>query len=338
MQQDLRRRAEELIRKGRAEDAVPLLSRVLAEFPDDPGTYCTLAQAYFSLGAYEASLNFTERAIRVAPDLEAPYRHKAMALNVMGRHEEAHEALGDALKIAPDDPKPWEIFVDVLLALGRVDEAVTAAATLVALDAESAGAHRAQTEVARALRDWPAVEQHARKYLDSAPNHAEARRWLSEALVELDRMPEAIELHHRLTCAHPTERELRRRLEWLLDHYLHPPGPPGRSWWHPSRLWRTVRHVLWERRQRIHRLSPEVRSYLHHEIHYESWMPRLKFLAISTIELSLIWTGLSLSNPTFRPSHLAGWGLFAALWLVALWSSAQVAVWMFQHYEMPVED
>jgi len=339
MSQDLQRQAETLIARGRAEDAVPLLSRVLAEEPENPTACCTLAQAYIDLEAYRAALRFTERAILVAPEDEAGHRLQAVVLNALERPTEAHEALSQALRLAPEDPRPWEVHVDVLLALERLDEAATAATILAELEPASAGSHRALTQVSRCRGDWLEVEQHARSYLAVAPQRAEAREWLSEALAHLGRIPEAIELLHRIASANPGNQEVRHRLEQMLDAFLRPPWPQRQfDLLKPSTLLLLVRDLVSGRRQKLRRLSPSVRSYLLHEIYYERLMPRLKLLAILTIEIALIWTGLLTQKPAFRPTGLPGWTAFAALWLLALWSSTQVAVWMLQHYEPAIEE
>jgi tetratricopeptide (TPR) repeat protein len=338
MSQDPQRQAKILIARGRAEDAVPILSRVLAEEPENPAAFCTLAQAYIALEAHTAALRFTERAILAAPDDEAGYRLQAIALNALDRPSEAHEALSHALRLAPEDPRPWEVHVDVLLALERLDEAMAAATILAELEPSSAGSLRALAQVSRARNDWAQVEQHARLYLAAAPQRAEARKWLSEALTHLGQAPEAIELLHRMAAANPGDQEARHRLGEMLDTFLITPWPQRlHELFRPSVVLPLLHDLITGRRQRLSRLSPSVRSYLRHEVYYRRLMPRLKLLAVLTIELALIWTGLMTQKPTLRPTSPLTWSAFAALWFLALWSSSRVAVWMLQHYDPSTE-
>jgi tetratricopeptide (TPR) repeat protein len=322
--ESLRRRAEELIRRGRAEDAVPLLSRVLAVHPEDSETFFVLARAYLTLGAHRAALRFAERAIRVAPDRETGHRLRAEALNALGRPLEARDALADALRLASEDPRPWRVHVDVLLALDRIDEAATAASTLAALDPESIGSHRALAQVARASGDPRAAEAATRRYLETSSGAAEARSWLSEALEAQGRIPEAIDCLLPLVHEGSADRDTHRRLERLLDTHLEADGPR-----------RTTLGFI--PRRRLAGLSPGALAYLRHEVLYRRHLPKLKILAVLSVELALVWTGLSLQNPALRP---AGWlttSAFIALWLLALGSTGRLAVWMLQHYEPTAE-
>jgi tetratricopeptide (TPR) repeat protein len=322
--EQLRRRAEDLIRKGRAEDAVPLLSRVLAVHPEDGETFFVLARAYITLGAHRAALRFAERAIRVAPDRETGHRLRAEALNALGHPLEAREALADALRLAAEDPRPWRVHVDVLLALGRIDEAATAATTLAALDPESTGSQRALAQVARASGDPLAAEAAARRYLETSAGAAEARTWLSEALGEQDRIPEAIHCLLPLVHEGSADRDIHRRLERLLDTHLCADGPLGGL-------------LAFRRRRRNAELSPEARAYLRHEVHYRRYLPKLKIVAVLSVELALVWTGLSFQNPTLGPSGWLATSAFAGLWILALSSTGRLAVWMLQHYEPTAE-
>ena len=327
----LRRRARDLIRKGRADDAVPLLSRVLAVHPEDGPTFFVLARAYLSLGAHRAALRFAERAIRVAPDQETGHRLRAEALNALGQPLEAKEALADALRLAAEDPRPWRVHVDVLLALDRIDEAATAAQTLAALDPENTGSHRALTQVARAAGDPSAAESAARNYLEASSGAAEARTWLSEALEEQGRILEAIDCLLPLVYQGSAERDTHRRLERLLDAHLEAQSPRWAKGAGSGLL-----GILFSRRRLIG-LSPGALAYLRHEVYYRRYLPKLKIVAVLSVELALVWTGLSLQNPALRPAGWLSTSAFVCLWILALASTGRLAVWMLQHYEPTAE-
>ena len=61
-------RAEALMELGRYEQAIPLLSKSLAETPDDDYLHCRLADAHFSMGDNENSQQHAHRALHLNPN------------------------------------------------------------------------------------------------------------------------------------------------------------------------------------------------------------------------------------------------------------------------------
>lgn len=94
-------RASALTDLHRAEDAVALLQRAVAEAPEHRRAWCELARAELSRNRPEEAMRAANRAVALAPEDEWPHRLASLALGRTGRADEAVRAAREAVRLAP---------------------------------------------------------------------------------------------------------------------------------------------------------------------------------------------------------------------------------------------
>jgi Flp pilus assembly protein TadD len=109
------RRAESLIEISRQNDALAILSAVIAAAPDSVKAYCLLARCHSLNGSYDAMLMAATQAVRYGPQHEWGYRLQSMALRNLGRIPEAVDAATIAVRLAPNLWQPYVNLVEALM-------------------------------------------------------------------------------------------------------------------------------------------------------------------------------------------------------------------------------
>lgn len=175
-----------LIDAGRADDAVALLARFLAEQPTDVTAMGLLSLAHLRAHRWTEALTAADAALGLAPDHLPAWQRRAIALLELNRTEDALVATTEYLRLAPDD---WHAHYTKARALrdvrGRRQEALRHALRAVELAPDDADAHNLLGVIHRGLEDRVAAERAYRAALAIDPTHALARSNL--ALLTLGR-------------------------------------------------------------------------------------------------------------------------------------------------------
>ena len=154
--------ADELRRKGRQDEAIPLLISCLeGPFADNPDVLRRLADAYFETGAFDDCVGCLEHMIEANPDYRSQEAHLlyARALAATGATPRAVEAYRE-LCAYYSGPEAKCRFAELLVGLGRLDEA------RALLEEVLLGAKHAPPHLRKRYRDWISL---AERQLKTAP-------------------------------------------------------------------------------------------------------------------------------------------------------------------------
>ena len=99
-------RAAALHRDGRFAEAVAAYRALLADDPENPGTWHNMGVALAETGEPGAALDAFDRALALRPDYLHAHTNRGGALQSLGRHADAAAAYGEALTL---DPALYEI-------------------------------------------------------------------------------------------------------------------------------------------------------------------------------------------------------------------------------------
>ncbi|HEY8616302.1 tetratricopeptide repeat protein [Phenylobacterium sp.] len=200
---DVFRRAVQLQREGRLEDAAAAYGEVARRQPDRAAAHANLGTVLWRLGRLEAALQALDAAVRLAPMEAGVHVVRGVVLRALGRPEAAAESHRRALALRPDDADALGKLGNALRDLGRPDEALGAFDRAVTLKPDDPALHNnragALVELGR-LGDALAAHDRA---LALKPDFAEAHNDRGIALAGLDRLEEAVEAYRQAVALRP---------------------------------------------------------------------------------------------------------------------------------------
>lgn len=170
------RAALTLIDAGRADDAVVLLHRFLADQPTDVTALALLSLAHLRAHRWTDALGAADLAIGLAPDYQQAWQRRAIALIELDRTADAEAAAGEYLRLGPDDWHAHYTMARVLrVQRGKRQAALRHARRAVELAPGDADAHNLLGVVHRTLEDKVSAGHAYRAALAIDPTHALAR-------------------------------------------------------------------------------------------------------------------------------------------------------------------
>ena len=132
------KRANELNKIGRWEQALPFAERAISDGRQSPNNWCLLGWTLNGLGRYADALAATEEALRLNPDSEWAHRIRSIALGHLGRRTEALKAAREAVRQAPNEWRAWSRLAGTAHQLGYPVDAREAAERAVELGPDQA--------------------------------------------------------------------------------------------------------------------------------------------------------------------------------------------------------
>jgi uncharacterized protein (TIGR02466 family) len=125
-------RAEALLARGQAEEAVGLTAAPAARAEAPHAVLATHATALKALGRREEALTFNRRAAARYPNSAVAWHNLASTLGDLGQGEGSREAVERAMALGLDAPQTWAVYARALLAVGDLDRAEEAYAQSLA--------------------------------------------------------------------------------------------------------------------------------------------------------------------------------------------------------------
>jgi predicted Zn-dependent protease len=169
--QEAAQRARELVRAGRAAEAVPIYESLVAATPDDAGLRLNLAIAHFTAKQYEQAIRQCTTVLADRPALTGGWLFLGASRFQLGQFPEAIPALEKVVAALPEERNARLMLAEALLRQGRDAEAVTHFELLASSLADNPrvwyGLERGYSAVAEA-----AVEELERGAADPAYAHA----------------------------------------------------------------------------------------------------------------------------------------------------------------------
>ncbi len=165
-----------LLNAGRADDAITLLARFLAENPEDVPALALLSLAQLRAQRWDEALLAADQAIGLAPTYWPAWQRRGIALIELDRPADAEAAATEYLRLAPDDWHAHYTMARVLRSVrGRRQQAMRHALHAVELAPDEADAHNLLGVICRSLEDRAGAELAYRAALAVDPAHALAR-------------------------------------------------------------------------------------------------------------------------------------------------------------------
>ena len=169
-------RAEWLADAGQYERAIQILTRLLANYPDEAGSiYIALSSAQGSANRLEEAEAAARRAVAALPDSPDAHRLLACSLIDQDKEPEAERSLRTALDLDPQDSRLFHLMSMTMTEMGRTEEATFYAREAVRLSPGSANHH---TLLARVQMDTDAqaAEASLQEALALEPAHSSTWR------------------------------------------------------------------------------------------------------------------------------------------------------------------
>jgi predicted Zn-dependent protease len=117
-------RANELVAKGKVEEAIPIYDRLIQAFPRNPGLLLNLCIAEFKARRYQNAIEHARAALKLNPDLAPANLFLGASYVELDDPAKALEPLSQALQAMPNDPNAHLMLAEALLACRSYQEAL----------------------------------------------------------------------------------------------------------------------------------------------------------------------------------------------------------------------
>jgi tetratricopeptide (TPR) repeat protein len=210
---------QELVRLGKAAEAVPLLQTAVRDSPDDAQAHFNLAVALNQTGRKEEALDEFSNVIKLAPeDFEA---HAAMALTLLetGRPAGAVQHFREAVRLKPDLPGIRMNLANALMQSGNHAEAIKEYDEALRIDPNNAATHNS---LAVALQKENRINEaivHYETALTLQPDNAEIHSNFALALEAAGKTKDALEHLQTALQLQPQNAAIRLNLADMLMRF-----------------------------------------------------------------------------------------------------------------------
>lgn len=172
----------------------------LRQWPDDAVALHHLALLQLDRGAFQAALDWVEKAAIAAPQHHGLEITRSQALVGLGRTDEAREALVRARAQDPEDPEAGFLLGRVLLGLRRWDEALEVLGDVRRFGPEHAEVWELSGVAASAAGETHSAREFFAKALELEPDRPVSLSQSIELCLDVER---ALDLSKRFSAAHP---------------------------------------------------------------------------------------------------------------------------------------
>lgn len=183
---NLIKRAEALIDIERQREAVPILTKVCANNPQNYQAACLLARCFYELNENEEALKYAEKAVQIEPADEWAHRLRSVSLGELGKIKLSLDAAREAVRLAPDEPQALQTFVNAMLRCGKPEEAKSVAEKVLEISPDSESAHLTAGSVYLDLQYYQLAEKHYRAALRINPQSYNAQNNLGIVALRRD--------------------------------------------------------------------------------------------------------------------------------------------------------
>jgi len=214
--QYLRLMGESLYRIGNTEHAEIVLSKSVAEFPDEVESWRHLALVYYNVARDDQAMASQLQIQKLAPD---DFRPHQLAALILVEKEDFAGAAGE-LQAALEKGPPAQIRTDLRAGLARClmrQSQYADAVTLLDQESNSPEASALQANCYWALGDKLRAGLLARDVLSLEPANLSALRVKAQQLRDQDKRADAAEILKRIISAEPFDMESRTFRVQLLD-------------------------------------------------------------------------------------------------------------------------
>ncbi len=188
--------ARGLVDSGRTAEAVTELQRTLALQPDNDEARRHLGRALAALGRLDEAVAEWRRAIAARPNNWQPYAEMGRALFQATRYDQARDTAERLVALQPDNAVGYQQLGAIYQTTGDSARAVQFYEKAIAI-APAAQAYSNLGVVYYERRDYARAADAFRRAIALRPNEHRTHRNLGDALLKLDRAPEAAVSYRR---------------------------------------------------------------------------------------------------------------------------------------------
>jgi tetratricopeptide (TPR) repeat protein len=217
--------AQNLIGLRRYAEAIPVLMSVIGRDPNNPQTWCLLAQAKLGLNDVSGSLKAAQRAAAIDPDDEWPHRLISLCYRRQKKWAKAVKAARCAVAAAPNRSVTHTTLAGALVGMRHQRrEAGEVAAHAVAMAPMDPATHVCVANVAIVRRQWPLAEQAVARALQLDPNNTSAHqtraRLQGRGMFAPTRIADSAGTYAATLRIDPTTQLARTNLDLTLTTFL----------------------------------------------------------------------------------------------------------------------
>lgn len=177
---------------GNYREAIELVSRAIANDPQNAQFHNTLGLVFEMLGEFEQAAAAYQKAVSLKPDYAEAYHNMAIVFQSQGRYAAAAETCKQAIRFRPDYAEAYNTMGFALEQQQRYAEAIESYQQAVRLKPDYAEAHNHLGMVlCKQRRAAEAIESY-KHALQADPDYAEAYNNLGIVLKDQDQFAEAI--------------------------------------------------------------------------------------------------------------------------------------------------
>lgn len=199
----------EALRGGRADQAITIFERVLAQTPAHVPALNLLAQARFRRGDLGLAETHLRRAIDLAPEQADSHYNLALVLRGAGKRAEEIAAYRQAVARNPRHTNAWANLAGALLDQGQVAQAFEAAEHGMKVEPRHPMLQHNRGMALKQLGRFDDAIAALRAATEIAPNFSLAHTNLATVLIDRGRHDEAIH-HYRKALEHEPENPIAR--------------------------------------------------------------------------------------------------------------------------------
>lgn len=137
--------ASEAARTAQEDQAIELLEKLLARYPDEEKAYSSLASTYDGKGDSAKSIATAERGVKALPRAGSLRNTYGYMLLYNGRYPEALREFEAYADLEPNEPNPYDSQAEVYLIMSQPDRALDRYARVLQIDPSFTNAHLGRT-------------------------------------------------------------------------------------------------------------------------------------------------------------------------------------------------
>jgi cytochrome c-type biogenesis protein CcmH/NrfG len=198
-------RVEHLLAVGQVDRARELAVQEIANGPDDPRGYISLARVHLQDDNPTAAVEAAAEAVRLAADWDVSWTMHATALFYAGRFAEAELSAIEAIRLDPEDGSLFQLYARVLAHCGKSKDALEYARRALELDPDDDAAHQLFASLLHRVHpsQWKISEELARRAMEPNPDDADSHAVLGAIVMTNGRYAEAEELFRSALMIEP---------------------------------------------------------------------------------------------------------------------------------------
>jgi predicted Zn-dependent protease len=186
--------ADDLLARGRAENAAHLLAPIVGRQPENVDAWHRMARAHLAMGDLDAALRAAKAAWHFDPNGPETLYWVSRAATELGRHREAIDAALDGCREDPGNPILHNRLAEAQLAAGRVGDALDGLKIAVELAGYDAGLHVTHGRALFAAGRPLSARESLGRALALEPGHAGAHRTLALFEIAMESVVDASSL------------------------------------------------------------------------------------------------------------------------------------------------